>query len=90
MSSEANFYNRTVAMLNSVKSFENVNLKTNLQNIAHGSVDKVLGQIEQPEHAESIKRASFESALDGIRNGRMTYKGDLVFPMIQEEMSTRL
>ena len=90
MSSEANFYNRTVAMLNSVKNFENVNLKTNLQNIAQGSVDKVLGQIDSPEHADSIKRASFESALDGIRAGRMTYKGDLVFPMIQEEMSTRL
>lgn len=90
MSSEANFYHRTVAMLNSIQNFEHVNLKTTLQNVAHGSVDKVLAAIEDPAHASTIKRASFEAALDGIRNGRMTYKGDAVLPMIQEEMAHRL
>lgn len=40
--------------------------------------------------AEQVKRASFESALDGIRNGRMTYAGDLILPMIQKEVDTRL
>lgn len=90
MSSEANFYHRTVAMLNSIQQFEQTNLKTNMQEIANGSVEKVMSAIDSPEHSEKIKRASFEAALDGIRSGRMTYKGDAVLPMIQEEMATRL
>lgn len=90
MSSEANFYHRTVAMLNSIQQFEQVNLKTTMQQIAVGSVDKVLTAIEDPALAAEIKRASFNSALDGIRQGVMTYKGDAVLPMIQDEMATRL
>ena len=30
------------------------------------------------------------AALDGIRTGEMTYKGDAILPMIEEEMKTRL
>jgi len=37
-----------------------------------------------------IKRASFLSALDGIRTGTMTYSQDLILPMIQKEMEERL
>jgi hypothetical protein len=90
LSSEANFYHRTVAMLNSIQTFEHVNLKNTMQQIAVGSVDKVLTAIEEPTLAAEVKRASFAAALDGIRVGVMTYKGDAVLPMIQEEMSTRL
>ena len=90
MNAEANFYHRTLAMLNSIQQFEQTNLKTNMQEIANGSVEKVMSAIDSPEHSEKIKRASFEAALDGIRSGRMTYKGDAVLPMIQEEMATRL
>lgn len=77
-------------MLNQIQYFENANLKTNMKEIAMGSVDKVLLQVNTPEQAAEIKRASFLSALDGIRNGVMTYKGDKLLPMIEAEVAERL
>lgn len=90
LNSEANFHQRSLSMLNQIKTFEQANLKANMKEIAMGSVDKVLGQIESPEHAADIKRASFESALEGIRSGVMTYQHDKILPMVQAEMAERL
>jgi hypothetical protein len=53
-------------------------------------LDQVLAMVESPEHSASIKRASFVSALDGIRTGQMTYKEDPILPAIEAEMSSRL
>ena len=90
LDSEAHFHTRAVSMLNQIQNFENANLKANMKEIAVGSVEKVLGQIDTPEFAADIKRASFLSALDGIRTGTMTYSQDLILPMIQKEMEERL
>ena len=57
-----------------------------MKNVVQGSLSKVLGLVEDPTHATRIKRASFESALDGIRSGEMRYKNDLILPMIETEM----
>jgi len=61
-----------------------------MREIAVGSVDKVFAMVENPEHAAGIKRASFLSALDGIRTGQMTYKEDALLPAIEAEMASRL
>lgn len=61
-----------------------------MREIAVGSVDTVLAKVNSPQYAEDIKRQSFLSALDGIKTGQMTYKGDSILPMIQEEMAQRL
>ena len=90
LDSEAHFHTRAVSMLNQIQNFENANLKANMKEIAVGSVEKVLGQIDTPAFAADIKRASFLSALDGIRTGTMTYSQDLILPMIQKEMEERL
>lgn len=90
LDAEANFHNRTVALLNSIQNFEQANLKSQMREIAVGSVEKVLAMVENPEHSQGIKRASFLSALDGIRTGVMTYKDDPILPAIEAEMSSRL
>lgn len=77
-------------MLNQIQNFENANLKANMKEIAVGSVDKILAQVDTPAFASDIKRASFMSALDGIRTGMMTYKDDMILPMIEAEMKERL
>ncbi len=61
-----------------------------MKEIAVGSVEQVLAEVERPAMAAEIKRASFRSALDGIRTGMMTYKDDLILPMIEVEMAERL
>lgn len=65
-------------------------MKSQMREIAVGSVEKVLEMVENPEHSQGIKRASFLSALDGIRTGVMTYKDDPILPAIEAEMTTRL
>ena len=77
-------------MLNQVTQFENANLKANLREIAVGSVDTVLARVQDPTHGPEIKRQAFLSALTGIKEGSMQYKGDSLLPMIQEEMQQRL
>ena len=42
LNAEANFHHRTLAMLNQVQNFEQNNLKTEMRQIAIGSMDKVL------------------------------------------------
>jgi len=90
LDAEANFHLRTVSLLNNVQAFEQANLKSQMREIAVGSVEKVLAMVESPEHAAGIKRASFVSALDGIRTGQMTYKDDSILPAIESEMTSRL
>ena len=90
LDAEANFHKRTVNMLEAIQDCENKNLKNQMREIAEGSVNKVMDMVDDPEHSDRIKRASFMSALDGIRTGIMTYKDDAILPAIEEEMSARL
>jgi hypothetical protein len=84
LESEAHFHSRAVSMLNQIQNFENQNLKSNMREIAQGSINKVLSEVDSPAMQAEIKRASFLSALDGIRTGTMTYSQDLILPMIQK------
>ena len=77
-------------MLNGIEYYEQTNLKNQLKDIAVGSVDKVFALLDDPTHAATIQRSAFESALDGIKDGVMTYKGDAVLPLIEAEMNAKL
>ena len=61
-----------------------------MKDVAMGALYEVLDRVNQPEHAAEIKRASFLSALDGIRTGQMTYSNDPILPMIESEMASRV
>ena len=90
LNSEAHFHQRTVNMLNQVTHFEQANLKGQLREIANGSVETVLARVNDPVQGPEIQRQAFLSALSGIREGSMTYSGDQLLPMIQDEMQSRL
>jgi hypothetical protein len=61
-----------------------------MRGIIDESVSTVFAQLDDAERGPEIKRASFESALAGIRSGTMTYEGDAILPMIQSEITSRL
>lgn len=61
-----------------------------MRNIIQGSLETTLSYVNDPSHQAEIKRASFESALAGIRSGVMTYEGDKILPMIESEIQNRL
>jgi len=90
LASEAHYHHRVIAMLGQIEAYEQANLKSELKNIAVGSVDKVFSLLDDPEHAARIQRSAFMSALDGIKDGVMTYKGDAVLPLIEAEMNEKL
>jgi len=90
LNAEASFHNRTVSMLNQIQYFEQANLKNEMRSVVQGSLDVVLGHIDDPAQAADIRRASFESALDGIRTGTMTYSKDSLLPMLEAEVKERL
>jgi hypothetical protein len=77
-------------MLNQVQNFESNNLKNQMRGIVDDSVKTVFERVNDPAHQESIRRSSFEAALNGIRSGLMTYEGDQILPMIQGEIASRL
>lgn len=82
LNAEANFHHRCVAMLNQIQNFEQSNLRNQMKEAAYGSLEKVLGELNNADTLERVKQASFESALAGIRSGQMKYEHDLVLPMI--------
>jgi hypothetical protein len=90
LNAEASFHSRTLTMLNQIQNFEQSNLKQEMRNVVQGSIEKVFSYVEDPSRADKIRRASFESALEGIRSGVMNYKGDIILPMIEAEMKERL
>lgn len=90
LNAEANFHTRTLSMLNQIQNFEQNNLKQEMRSVVQGSIDKVFGYVEDPSHSDEIRRASFESALSGIRSGEMTYSNDIILPMIESEVRDRL
>lgn len=52
LNAEANFHNRTIAMLKQIQNFEEANLKTEMRNIALGSLEKVMNQVNDPAQAD--------------------------------------
>jgi hypothetical protein len=90
LNADAHFHTRCLSMLNQIGNFEDANLKNQMKDIVNGSVQSVFSQLDQPASAAEIKRNSFECALNGIRSGTMTYQGDQILPMIQEEIKGRL
>jgi hypothetical protein len=54
LASEAHYHTRVVSMLDQIESYEQANLKTQLREIAVGSVDKVFALMDDPTHAAKI------------------------------------
>jgi hypothetical protein len=86
---EGHVHSRAAAMLNSIESFEANNLKTLLSGIGSAAIEKMQAALNDPEQKAAINEAAFQSALDGISSGTMSYKGDPLLPIVQEEVQNR-
>ena len=87
---ENHFHARTVSMLSSVERFEQSNLKNLLNGIGSGALKKLKDSLANPESNKEIKEASFQSALQGIRDGSMTFKNDPLMPILTSEINDRV
>jgi hypothetical protein len=77
-------------MLNSIERYEQGNLKSLLNGIGKGALDKVNSALSDTQHSSKIKEAAFQSALSGIREGVMTYKNDPLMPILTNEIASRV
>ena len=54
------------------------------------ALQTVLKRLDNPNERKRFHSDAFKSALIGLRSGRMTYEGDVVLPMLIEEISKRI
>ena len=76
-------------MLTAIERYEGNNLKVLMNSIVSNAVAKVNSALEDPSHRDKILQASFESALIGIRTGKMEYVNDPILPILSEEINKR-
>merc|ERR1719454_2261467 len=74
-------------MLNTIERYEQQNLKNLLNGIGSGALTKLKDALAHPEDSKAIKDASFQCALQGIRDGSMSYKGDPLMPILTGEIN---
>ena len=86
---ERHFHERAFNMLSNIKKFEGDNLRSKLSEILHESLQKTEDSIKNASTRNDILQASFQSALAGIRSGKMTYEGDPILPQLIDEVKTR-
>jgi len=74
---------RAQNVLTQAKSFEEMNRNKILHGIVEGANAELDRALAGP-NADEIKRAMFNSALQGLSKGYMDYSNDPVLPMIQD------
>ena len=87
---DKHFYDRTVSMLKSIEQMENYNVKYTIRQAIEESFKIVLAKVESPEDRKSLHTSSFNSALKGLKTGKMTYEGDGLLPLFINEIRSRL
>lgn len=53
-------------------------------------MDTVNESLKNPAKKTEIQEQAFKDALDGIREGQMSYKHDPLLPILQGEMNSRI
>lgn len=79
---------RTINLLSLAKQYEGQNQRTILNKIT-SSVKEELNQIEKSPSKEVLE-GSFMAALKGIKEGKMSYEGDKVLPLVQSKIKEQL
>lgn len=87
---EKHFYDRTADMLKNIENMENNNVKNTIRRVTEESLQTVLRRLNNPEERKNLHKSTFNSALQGLRMGKMTYEGDVVLPMLLDEIKSRL
>lgn len=84
------FFERTNNLLKSIERIENQNISDKIKQIAEESYRAVINKINDPQQKKSFHENSFQSALDGLRTGKMQYKNDPILPLLINEVRSRV
>lgn len=81
------FNERTINLLNNIKTLENNNIKAETNKIAEKALSNLLTKIKNQSENKEIIDSSFESALIGLKKGIMTYENDKILPAFIDELN---
>jgi len=70
-----------MAILRATDRYEKDNVNKVLRDVLDGAVTKMIKDLESDKTGE-IKKQAFQSALSGIRKGKMSYEGDPLLPKV--------
>ncbi len=84
---EKHFHGRTVNMLKNVIKHERYNMDRELKAISTEAYKATMEILN--EDPAQLLADSFESALDGLKKGKMTYTNDPVLPVLIEQIKER-
>ncbi len=87
---EKHFYDRTVSMLKTIEQFENSNVKNKIKELIEESMKTVFQRVETEQGRKSLHDAGFQSALQGLKTGQMTYQNDPLLPLFVNEVQSRI
>ena len=76
-------------MLKLISKLEDSNISDKIKEISEESLKTVLKKLEDPQEKAKIQRQVFNSALIGLRSGKMEYKDDPILPLLIEEIRSR-
>jgi hypothetical protein len=85
---EKHFHDRAVNMLQTISNFEVTNLNLKLKEITTDSLNATL-EAAKTTHRDEFQRKSFESALEGLHKGLMSYNNDPILPYVLKEIKAR-
>jgi hypothetical protein len=72
-------------MLKTIKTLEDANVKNKMREIADQSLKALHSYVSDPAQKEFLHNESFRSALQGLKDGVMTYEIDPVLPVFMKE-----
>jgi len=80
---------RAVDLLKQAKTLEDLNRNKILTNIIEDASKEIDRQLSGPNRGD-ILRKSFDSALEGLANGKMVYNNDPILPLVQDFVKSSL
>jgi len=80
---------RAQNLLTQAKSFEEMNRNKIISGIVEGANAEIDRQLSGP-NAKEIKKAIFDSALEGLSKGYMDYNNDPILPLIQNYVKSEM
>lgn len=86
---ENHFHGRAQNLLTSVERYEQANLRNLIGQITKESFSKIEETLNNPAGRAGVQDAFFQSALQGLRKGKMEFDNDPLLPILQDEIAKR-
>lgn len=79
---QKNIQERTVNILKQAETYENLNSQAYIRNILELATAEIDKQLKEGTNSAEVQKAMLDSAIQGLRAGKMEYVNDPILPMV--------